>query len=243
MSSKAALGTLAIAVLTLGGSVIACGSGSMPNGNAVGSDPNSGIPNSDGVPNGGSVPSGDGTTTGDGTSGRPNLFSVLSPCDNDFSSKCSQQELDGFSDCIRSQCASQLQTCYGSSFDKGTFGGACGDAMTCGRACGCDDSSCSKKCKESDDCKSCQNTLVQCLTQCVPSCAKQSGPITTPVTPDDAGTSTTPTTSGKTCADLSACCNAKPDSDPIKSSCLEFISSSPTDAQCSQVYSAASCTN
>lgn len=240
MSSKTVWGTLAIVVLAAGAGA-ACSSGSVVPG-VVGNDPNSAVPNGSGVPgDSNGVPTegagADGQGGGGTNSGR-RLINTLSPCEDEAES-CSDAELDSYASCATSSCDTQLRTCYGDSYQSGTFGGTCGELLNCVTACGCNDNECQKNCKDkvsndaSKACVACLSEAASCMkSACAePSCFQDDDQETSE--PKDSGTSTTPT--GTACAELSACCATLDAS--IQSQC-NSLASSGSDDQCKSAIDA-----
>jgi hypothetical protein len=71
-----------------------------------------------------------------------------------------------FEDCARMRCPSQLTTCYGADWQKGTFAGPCTDYATCASKCSCDDSFCLASCKVSGECETCKGSVKTCSASC-----------------------------------------------------------------------------
>lgn len=169
---------------------------------------------------------GNGTGDGGGTGNGDGNGSGFKDCSggngSGEESKCTQQELQAYSSCISTNCDSTYKECYGDDYKSGSFSGACGDYIGCINACACSDVSCYQKCPQpSAACTSCSEKLSTCSQKCtVPDCMK----------PDiDSGTG-----NGKTCADLSTCCEGIEDAD-MKSAC-EQAAAGGNETVCSSLY-------
>lgn len=136
-------------------------------------------------------------------------------------SKCTQAELDTYSNCTQNNCQTEAKACYGDSYLSGSFGGSCGPYITCTQKCECNDTACFQACASSLDqnCQTCQTTYGTCINQKCPAPSCMTGG------------------SGKTCADLEACC-AKIPSGQDKSTCETVYNSvkSQGDATCDAIY-------
>lgn len=198
--------TLATLAITLS----ACSSGSTSTNN--GSSPDGGTSGND-----------DGTNHG-GSSGNPSNNGgdgELNDCSAVDNPKCSKAELDTYNACIQNACKDPLTECYGPGYMSGKFSGACADFIGCINACDCNDTQCFLNCPEpSAACNTCAAKLDTCGKTCEePACMKMGGD-----------------TGGKTCSDLSTCCDAMTDEDE-KQSCTSALGAADgNDTMCDAIY-------
>lgn len=143
------------------------------------------------------------------------------------SNTCTDAELKPYSDCVLEKCDPKYKECYGADYKTGNFAGPCGTYITCVQKCACNDVNCVLACQPEATCKTCLEGMANCSDGCtLPACA---------TTTRDAGN-----TGGKTCADLTVCCQSK--EGQIKTTC-EQAAASGNDTVCSASYTALQCTN
>ncbi len=142
---------------------------------------------------------GDDSNSGDGDSSSPGMCEPSAE-DMDFEG-CTEAEIKAYSSCVQSACADKYVECYGPGYKQGNYSGVCGDYMECTVECGCDDTACFTACTPSSACSTCLMGFTSCSFSCISDleCAGIGG-------------------SGKTCADLLACCNSLDDAD-LKAEC------------------------
>lgn len=167
-----------------------------------------------------------GSLGSSGTAPTGSGFKSCSSAGSGAQSRCTEAEMKPYNDCVQEKCSPQYEKCYGPDYKKGVFSGPCGTFITCIQKCDCSDLSCVQKCvtdTSSDACSACSKDLESCGETCTePECAK-----TTP----DAGTA-----GGKTCADLTACCDAITDADQ-KTACNQAkTGAGSNDSMCSLYY-------
>lgn len=122
--------------------------------------------------------------------------------------------------CMKTQCSSQLTTCYGDEDAKGNrTGGLCQAYTSCVEACNCE-SACVRDCsaQETQDCRDCTSTILDCVQS---SCVDEATACVGNVLGGTAGAPSVVRSSGvagsfsaagsaavekHTCADLQACC-------------------------------------
>ena len=134
---------------------------------------------------------------------------------------CTEAETQAHWSCMTSKCDAQFSACYGSGYKDGSFGGTCGDYITCVTACECNDTTCMQKCPiPGDDCASCVEKLSTCMEQCPePACMKGDG-----------------TGDGKSCTELEDCCAAKEDEEE-RSACEQALElAGGNDVSCGAIY-------
>ena len=135
-----------------------------------------------------------GSSGSSGSSGSTSSSNTLDKCGGGGEdSKCTEAETQAHWSCITSKCDAILSECYGSGYENGSFGGTCGDYISCVTDCECNDMSCLQQCPmPSEACSTCVEKLDTCMQACPePACMKSDGG-------DD----------GATCADLADCCAA-----------------------------------
>ncbi len=107
----------------------------------------------EGDDDGGNAEGGDGDGDGDGCSFEDSQ----------------DQDCPAYTECALTNCDASYQTCFGADYMNGSFGGSCGDYMTCVTSCGCDDDTCQQTCYDNEvgmsgDCFDC---LVMEIGGCV----------------------------------------------------------------------------
>ncbi len=176
---------------------------------------------SGGASSGTSGADGGGSTSSSSSSSSSGGFKDCSGQTSSGTTKCTQAELDTYSQCTQSNCQTEAKACYGDSYLNGSFGGVCGPYITCTQKCECNDTACYQACATSLDqnCQTCQTTYSNCIQQKCPAPSCLTG-----------GT-------GKTCSDLQACC-AKIPAGQDKTTCETVYDSvkAQGDATCDAVY-------
>lgn len=122
--------------------------------------------------------------------------------------------------CMRSQCSSQLTSCYGDEDAKGNrTGGLCQSYTSCIEGCNCE-SACVRDCSAQEDqaCRDCTSTILDCVQA---SCVSEATACVNNVLGGTAGAPSVVRSSGvagsfsaagaasvekHTCVDLQACC-------------------------------------
>lgn len=149
-------------------------------------------------------------------------------------STCTQAEQDAYTDCLTTMCDAPYKKCLGDGYKTGNFGGPCGTFIECSNACDCDDTACTQACTPSSECTSClTNDVSPCVQKCeIPECYTGGGAGL-----PEGGIPG----AGKTCADLKACCDAKP-AGQAKDTCNQLLMASQNmDIACGAYYTASSC--
>lgn len=165
--------------------------------------------------------------TSGGTSG--STSGIKSCGSSQTASKCTAAELQPYSDCVQTNCASAYTECYGADYKNGNFSGPCGTYITCANACACEDTACRMKCSLDSACTTCLTGKASTCSQgcTIPACA----------TAGSSGTSGTSGTTGKTCAQLAACCATQTGSAQMACQGAYDAIKNNGDATCNAAYS------
>src|SRR5438128_2132063 len=122
------------------------------------------------------------------SSGTTTTFaSAIKQCPN-AGAKCSQSEIETFSQCVQTKCDPEYQTCAGPDYKHGVFAGVCKVYLDCASSCACGDGACAQRCAApSAECTTCLQNVVPCQKQ---NCPAPACFATAP--PSDAGISSSP---------------------------------------------------
>ncbi|MFO7180529.1 MAG: hypothetical protein DIU78_017650 [Pseudomonadota bacterium] len=129
-----------------------------------------------GAPNGGAA----GDVSAGGSAGDITDGSAGSDGEDDTAPQCdplfgyaparpdddASEECRAYADCLEAGCGSSYSRCFGPNWEKGQYGGLCGPALECVRACDCDDT-CSLGCLAvAIACVPCITELTGCYDAC-----------------------------------------------------------------------------
>jgi hypothetical protein len=164
--------------------------------------------------------------------------------------RCSPGERAAHGQCVFDRCGAATASCFGASARSGSYGGACGDWLSCLSSCGCGNLPCLAGCGEAPAaCQRCQEDVATCQQASCPrpaclqpaDAAAPDAPAPDAVSPDlGAPPLSLPDAGGGTCDDLMRCCLAISD-EAKKAVCVgqvEPLRMLGGDALCGPAYAA-----
>ncbi|MFT3767784.1 MAG: hypothetical protein QM820_20200 [Minicystis sp.] len=112
-----------------------------------------------------------------------------------------QAAVEAYSTCIVQTCSAEYAQCFGPDYMSGTFGGACGDYLSCAAACQNCDQACIDACTDQHFTGACKECITGPIATCAVS-AISSGTCKLPCAPD------LPIGGSGGCDDFKACCDS-----------------------------------